>query len=285
VQQAAPPELDAICSKALARAADDRYPSAHAMAAELSRAAEKAGCLASSMEAADLMRARMGQELTERRDAIQRYCSMLNGNSGAMRLGELAQLPKLLLSGGRPPVAGRVDLLHEVSPSARRLHDHETPGPPVTFEADSEDEAEAALAGVAAKGTRLAAPSRTRRVRPMLIGLVLVFGGAIAAGLWWRQQQQQHATAAMGSAPAPAPAVEAATARPPEPVAIAPAEPAQAPTAVAPDAPPASVTARPTSSKPEKHRSHRSQSSRSGDGADDKQGSEPALELNPYLHR
>ncbi len=325
IQPLAPTELDLICARALARAPDQRYASAHDMAAELSRAAEKGGCLASSMEAADIMRARMSQEITERRDAIQRYCSVLTGNGGAMRLGELASLPKLSLSGGRPPIAGRVDLLHEPSKSLSGvslanplLHDQETPAPPIAFEADAEDEAEAAAYAPAPNGTRVSAkPPRPRRAARIVAVTLVALAVAFAVGVWWRQQQAAQARAAM-KVVADAPPVAVAPTPPPAMAPAAPAKPAEAngdlPSATlgttTPDpanAPPAAKAPAPTTEKPaaadsaghasapakatDRHHSHATQPQpaarpRDNNNADDaSHGSEPALELNPYLHR
>jgi hypothetical protein len=335
IQPVAPVELDAICQKALARSPDARYASAHDMAAELARAAEKGGCLASNMEAADIMRARMSQEISERRDAIQRYCSVLTGNGGPMRLGELASLPKLALSGGRPPIAGRVDLLQQqqepsvslsgVALADLRQHDVETP-PPLTFEAESEDAAEAASYRPAPNGTRVTAqlpPRRaTARLGRIVITMLAALAIAFAVGLWWRTQQQLAKSVTITPAPAtngaltnvPTVTNPPAAANPPAANTIAPATKRAEPNGDLPAATlgageggtaepapksPSHAAAAPTTTtttttadsaahasgtaKPK--RAHGSPSGRARDGADDAPRSEPALELNPYLHR
>jgi serine/threonine protein kinase len=318
IQPAAPVELDAICARALARPPEARYASAHDMAAELSRAAERAGCLASSMEAADLMRARMSQEITERRDAIQRYCSVLTGNGGAMRLGELASLPKLSLAGGRPPIAGRVDLLHEPSVSGvdlsnPRLHDHETPAPPIAFEAEAEDEAEAAAFAPAVYGTRVSARSSSRRAGRIVGAMLAALAVAFAIGIWWRHKEAV-VTAANGLATAGTVAAPAAvaTGKAVEPVKTAEpsgdlpsatlgnaADNPALPAATAPATNPASHAAASDPTSPARtngapakaadrrhgHGTQPSSTGRARDGADDGSRGEPALELNPYLHR
>jgi eukaryotic-like serine/threonine-protein kinase len=336
IQPAAPVELDAICARALARPPEARYASAHEMASDLARAAEKAGCLASNMEAADLMRARMSQEISERRDAIQRYCSVLTGNGGAMRLGELASLPKLSLSGGRPPIAGRVDLLHEASKSlsgvdlsSPRLHDHETPAPPIAFEAEAEDSAEAAAFAPASNGTRVSSlPSSSQRAGRIVGAMLVALAVAFAVGLWWRHKTAVASVAnsappavGTGGVAAPAAAAKAAepaanklterngdlpsatlgNATPENPPPAASPQPAAGTTttadgtataAKAASHTPASDPARPSGAHAaDRRRAHGAQPaatpSRARDGADDapRGGSEPALELNPYLHR
>ena len=333
IQPVAPVELDVICARALARPPEQRYPSAHDMAADLARAAEKGGCLVSNMAAADIMRSKLSQEITERREAIQRYCSVLTGNGGAMRLGELASLPKLSLSGGRPPIAGRVDLLHQepskslsgVSLENPLLHDQETPAPPITFEADAEDEAEAAAFAPAPHATRVStAPPRSRRGGRIVAALVVTLAIALGVGLWWRQQRAAaaHATLVVAPnlpsiAPTPSPAASAKPADPdanrdlptanlgtsaPEPTNL-PAH--AAPNATAHDAPnadDAKTPARATTDAAAHGKSNdRRRSPHAAPGAtgnhaasqpsarprdnDDSHGSEPALELNPYLHR
>ncbi|HEX4462641.1 MAG TPA: protein kinase, partial [Polyangia bacterium] len=338
IQPAAPTELDVICARALARPPEQRFASAHDMAADLARAAEKGGCLVSNMAAADIMRSKLSQEITERREAIQRYCSVLTGNGGAMRLGELASLPKLSLSGGRPPIAGRVDLLHQepskslsgVSLENPLLHDQETPAPPIAFEADAEDEAEAAAFARSPNGTRVSAvPPRSRRVGRVVAALVVVLAITLGVGLWWRQQQAAEARATLVVAPNPPASATntapAATAKPADPEAngdlptanlgtatpepahgpanAAAGAPANAATNAAADGPAAAKTAHATTeaaahgkSNDRHHGPHAAPTAtgshaasqpaaRPRDNADDSHGNEPALELNPYLHR
>jgi serine/threonine-protein kinase len=87
VQPRAPREIDAVCLKALERDVSLRYASAHQMAAELSRSAERAGCLATSIQAADLLRSRFGEEITGRQAAIRARCATLTS-------GEKPSLPQ-----------------------------------------------------------------------------------------------------------------------------------------------------------------------------------------------
>jgi eukaryotic-like serine/threonine-protein kinase len=81
-QARSPITLDPVCKKALDRDVSKRYASAHEMAAELLRAAERAGCLATSIEAADLLRSRFGEEIAGRQQAIRAHCANLR-SSGA----------------------------------------------------------------------------------------------------------------------------------------------------------------------------------------------------------
>ena len=67
----APPCLDAICLRALARPRGDRYVSADQFAADLTRVAVPSGLLASSTEVGSYVRAHLGDALLERKSQIE----------------------------------------------------------------------------------------------------------------------------------------------------------------------------------------------------------------------
>jgi len=67
----APPALDAICLRALARPRGDRYESADQFAADLLRVAVPSGLLGSSTEVGSYVRAHLGDALVERKQQIE----------------------------------------------------------------------------------------------------------------------------------------------------------------------------------------------------------------------
>jgi serine/threonine protein kinase len=246
-----PAELDAICKKALERDVAMRYASAHDMATELSRAAERAGCLATSIETADLLGERFAAEIAERKSAVRAYCAELTTGSGPVIVGEPPVLPKF----------------------AQRLHAlAHTPSRRSTSFAGEVSMSIAASSPGQRKDTRAIGPQLPREPsdlpRKILLAIAALLALAAVAVLLLRH----HAAEPPAQPPAPRPATPATSAPLPPPVAPS-ATPA--PAAAAPAAIPADPSApEPAAEKPKDVRKHRSHPRE-----------EPAIEMNPYLHR
>ena len=90
-----PPELEAICARALQRDPAARYASAREMAADLERVAVPRGLLADSHEVSDLIRQTFAAEIDQRRKAIRRHIQSIGPNSGPITLREAYELPNL----------------------------------------------------------------------------------------------------------------------------------------------------------------------------------------------
>ncbi|HEY3500765.1 MAG TPA: protein kinase [Polyangiaceae bacterium] len=90
-----PPELEAICARALQRDPAARYASAREMAADLERVAAPRGLLADSHEVSDLIRQSFAAEIDQRRKAIRRHIQAIGPNSGPITLREAYELPNL----------------------------------------------------------------------------------------------------------------------------------------------------------------------------------------------
>jgi eukaryotic-like serine/threonine-protein kinase len=90
-----PPELEAICERALQRDPAGRYASAREMAADLERVAAPRGLLADSHEVSDLIRQTFAAEIDHRRKSIRRHIQSIGPNSGPITLREAYELPSL----------------------------------------------------------------------------------------------------------------------------------------------------------------------------------------------
>lgn len=90
-----PPDLEALCMRALDRDPSRRHRSAREMAQELAHVAGRSGLLADTHEVADLIRDRLGDEMEGRRRAIQHYVSAIGGESPPATIHDLYNLPKL----------------------------------------------------------------------------------------------------------------------------------------------------------------------------------------------
>lgn len=90
-----PPELEAICARALQRDPAARYASAREMAADLERVAAPVHLLADSHEVSDLIRQTFAAEIDHRRKAIRRHIQAIGPNSGPITMREAYELPSL----------------------------------------------------------------------------------------------------------------------------------------------------------------------------------------------
>jgi serine/threonine-protein kinase len=90
-----PPEIDAICSRALHRDPNQRYASAREMASDLEHAAGPLGLIADSHEVSDLIRQTFAAQIDHRRRAIRRHIQSIGPNSGPIAMRDAYDLPNL----------------------------------------------------------------------------------------------------------------------------------------------------------------------------------------------
>jgi serine/threonine protein kinase len=90
-----PPEIDAICSRALQRDPNQRYASAREMAADIEHAAGPLGLIADSHEVSDLIRQTFAAQIDHRRRAIRRHIQAIGPNSGPIAMRDAYDLPNL----------------------------------------------------------------------------------------------------------------------------------------------------------------------------------------------
>ena len=90
-----PPEIDAICSRALHRDPNQRYASAREMASDIEHAAGPLGLLADSHEVSDLIRQTFAAQIDHRRRSIRRHIQAIGPNSGPIAMRDAYDLPNL----------------------------------------------------------------------------------------------------------------------------------------------------------------------------------------------
>jgi len=195
-----PPELEAVCLRALERDPEQRFKSAREMALALERAAERADLLADSHEVADLVRERFGAELELRRHAIQAYIAGIEEDTDPVWVNDLYSLPKL--GEDAPPPAAR----SANTPDRKATHSGDiTLAPsPASSAPISSGAASPALpttaAGTAAE--RQPTPTPARRRGGWAIGAALLVGAV--ALVWGARRSDRHEAASARTEPAAA---------------------------------------------------------------------------------